>query len=264
MSSHPRPLLALTAAAVATVATLGVTGFVSPPTAAAIELRAATPTADLPTTEQLRTALLSAAELGPDFTEVPATEAASPGATPSPVSGCEALSALLNRADNEASPQQPHAEVEFDGEDANPMITESLTAGDEAQLTTDFAAATDAFNTCHTLTFNNGTDAEVSFTVTPLALGDRPDAPAVRLDGTLAGVQLNGYLALERLGNVALAYGFFQRDSGSSQLASLYYRAALAKAERTLGSTAGSTTAPTAPAGMTVTFPSAAATGPFY
>ncbi|MFI9327104.1 hypothetical protein ACIGZJ_06080 [Kitasatospora sp. NPDC052868] len=260
MSSHPRPLLALTAAAVVTVATLGATGFAGPQTATAIELRAAAPaadlpTADLPTTEQLRTALLTVAELGPNFTEVPASEAASPGATPSPVSGCEALSALLNRHDTGVSPQQPHAEVEFDGEDANPMITESLTAEDQAQLTTDFAAFSDAFNTCHTLTFNSGTDSEVSFTVTPLALGDRPDAPAVRLDGTLAGVQLNGYLALERLGNVALAYGFFQRDSGSSQLASLYYRAALAKAERTLGTTAGSTTAPTAaPPGTTVSF----------
>ncbi|MFD0274388.1 hypothetical protein ACFVHB_10840 [Kitasatospora sp. NPDC127111] len=243
--SHSRPLLALTAAAVVTVVTLGTapvaTGSAPPPT---LTVQRA-PADQLPTAEQLKAALLTAEELGPDFAEIPADASPSPGGGASPVAGCDALRALVNRRGAEPSPQVPHQEIEFDGPGGNPMITESLTAEDSAKLTTDFATVTDAFATCHSLTFTDGTGTTVTFTVTPITLGDRPDAPAVRLDGDLAGTQLNGYLAVERFGPTAMAYGFFQRDSGDSQLASLYYRAAVTKAERTLNTPAGTTTAPT-------------------
>ncbi|MFF8770803.1 hypothetical protein [Kitasatospora sp. NPDC015120] len=255
--SLPRPLLALTAMAAATVLTLGTAGLAAGTAPADAALNAAVdapvnaPAAApaLPTDAQLRAALLTAAELGPDFTEVPLdTESPSPGAGagsgPSPVAGCDALRALLNRTGAHAPSQNPHQEAEFDGPDGNPMINEALTAEEPERLTADFATATAAFADCHSLTFTDDTGEAVTFTVTPLALGDREGAPAVRLDGTLAGVRLNGYLGLERLGEVALAYGFFQRDSDDSQLASLYYRAAVAKAERTLGRQAGSTAAP--------------------
>lgn len=246
--SRSRPLLALAAVAVATAVTLGTAGSATgaaPP--ATLTVRVA-PAEQLPTADQLKAALLTAAELGPDFTEAPAGVGPSPSGGASPVAGCDVLRALLNRSGAQASPQAPHQEVEFDGPDGNPMVTESLTAEDSARLTTDFATVTDAFASCHSLTFNDDAGGAVTFTVTPMTLGDRQGAPAVRLDGTLGGVQLNGYIAVERFGSVAMSYGFFQRDDGSSQLASLYYRAAAAKAERTLGSTAGSATAPAAPA----------------
>ncbi|MGV9265930.1 hypothetical protein ACWDRR_14870 [Kitasatospora sp. NPDC003701] len=247
--SRPRPLLALTAAAVVTVVTLGAAGIAiatgsaaAPP---AISLGAAAPADRLPTADQLKAALLSTAELGPNFTEVPVGQSSASAGGASPVAGCDALRALLNGNGSGPSSQLPHQEVEFDGPDGNPMVTESLTAEDAAQLTSDFTVVTDAFADCHSLTFNDGTDASVTFTVTPVTLGDR-QAPAVRLDGTLAGVPLNGYIAVERFGTVAMSYGFFQRNDSSSQLASLYYRAAVAKAERTLGTPAGTATAPPA------------------
>ncbi|MFJ8435352.1 hypothetical protein ACIQ9P_29055 [Kitasatospora sp. NPDC094019] len=251
--SLPRPLPALTAAAVALVLTLG-TAQLAPAFAYASESgSASTGTADtartasvprLPTDERLRAALLTAAELGPDFTEIPADPNPSPEADASPVAGCDALRALLNRNPAGASAQGPHQEAQFDGPDGNPMITESLTAEEASRLDADFATVGAAFADCHSITFTDDTGAAVTFSVSPIALGDRADAPAVRLDGTLAGVRLNGYLGVERLGDVALSYGYFQRESGESQLASLYYRAAVAKAERTLGVQAGATAAP--------------------
>ncbi|MEE1822763.1 hypothetical protein PUR61_11235 [Streptomyces sp. BE20] len=259
--SLPRPLLALTVAAAGlTVFTLGTTGLaagspsarpapaVTLATAAGATVAAApAAAAQLPTDDRLRAALLTADELGPDFTELPVGASPSPESDASPVAGCDALRALLNRETARGPSGRPHQGVEFDGPAGNPMITESLTAEEPDRLTTDFAAVTAAFADCRSITFTDDTGAPVVFTVTPVALGDRPGAPAVRLDGELAGIPLNGYLGLERLGDVALSYGFFQRDSVSPQLASLYYRAAVAKAERNLGAPAGSTTAPTAP-----------------
>ncbi|MFD9594313.1 hypothetical protein ACFWA9_16360 [Kitasatospora sp. NPDC059973] len=245
--SHPRPLLALTAAAVATVLTLGAAGIATGSAApSAVTIRAAAPAGQLPTADQLKAALLSNTELGPNFSEVPVADSPTAAGGASPVAGCDALRALLNGNESGPSSQLPHQEIEFDGPDGNPMLTESLTAEDATQLTSDLTVVSDAFTDCHSLTFNDGTDASVTFTVTPVTLGDRKDAPAVRLDGTLAGVPLSGYLAVERFGTVALSYGFYQRDDPSSQLASLYYRAAVAKAERTLGTPAGTATAPPA------------------
>ncbi|MFD7415539.1 hypothetical protein [Kitasatospora purpeofusca] len=252
--SLPRHLRALTAAAVATVLTLGTAQLAAgaPPaptpasavsTASAASALSAVPASAplLPTDEQLRAALLTTAELGPDFTEAPVDPNPSPEADASPVAGCDALRALLNRNPSGASVQGPHQEAQFDGPDGSPMVTESLSAEEASRLDADFATVGAAFADCHSITFTDNTGAAVTFSVTPIALGDRAGAPAVRLDGDLAGVRLNGYLGIERLGEVALAYGYFQRDSDDSQLASLYYRAAVAKAERTLGVKAGAT-----------------------
>lgn len=236
--SHSRPLFALSAAALAAAVALG------PAQPAA----ASAPGQDLPTADQLRAALLTVDDVGPGYTEVPTTSSPSPGENPSPASGCDALSALINlHADATPTPGSPHVEVELDGVDGNPMVTENLTAEDAGKLTTDFNTATDAFRTCHQITFNAGTEDSVSFTVAPVTLGDRPDAPAVRLDGTLAGVQLNAYIGIERFGTVAMVFGYFQRQDAGSQEASFQYRTAVAKAEHTLGATAGSTTPPTLP-----------------
>ncbi|MFD9692967.1 hypothetical protein ACFWXO_45280 [Kitasatospora sp. NPDC059088] len=244
--SLPRPLHALAAAVLVAAAALG-------PTAAA---SAAAPTPGLPSADQLRAALLTANDLGPGYTEAPASGSPGPSENPTPVRGCDALNALINMHATAPGPATPHAETELDGPDGgNPMVTEALTAEDPARLATDFATATDAFRTCHTITFNAGTDASVTFTVTPVTLGARQDAPAVRLDGTLAGVQLSAYLGIERFGTVGMAYGFFQRQAADPQAASVQYRTAVAKVERTLGTTAGTTTPPTAPAttrGMSV------------
>ncbi|WP_158835195.1 hypothetical protein [Streptomyces sp. NRRL S-350] len=235
--SLSRPLHAVTAAAVVVAVALG-----------PAHLASAAPAQELPSADQLKSALLTAADLGPDFTEAPATESPSPSpsAEPTPVTGCDALSALINMHATQPGPANPRAETELDGPDGNPMVTEALAAEAPDRLAADFNTAADAFRTCHTITFNAGTEDTVTFTVTPVTLGDRQDAPAVRLDGTLAGVQLNAFIGIERFGTVAMAFGYFQREGASSQTASMQYRTAVAKVEHTLGATAGSTAAPTA------------------
>ncbi|MFI9359523.1 hypothetical protein ACIG5E_00435 [Kitasatospora sp. NPDC053057] len=251
--SLPRRIHALTVAVLVAAATLG------PACAAgAADVADDAPAQALPSADQLKSALLTVNDLGPGYTEVPTTgspsPSPSPSANPTPVSGCDALSALINMHATAPGPATPHAETELDGQDGNPMVTESLTAEDPARLATDLNTATDAFKTCHTITFNAGTEESVTFTVTPVTLGDRQDAPAVRLDGTLAGVQLNAYVGIERFGTVGMVYGFFQRQGSDGQTASMQYRTAVAKVERALGTTAGSTTPPTASAtqGMSV------------
>ncbi|MFH9349001.1 hypothetical protein [Kitasatospora sp. NPDC017646] len=235
--SLPRPSHALAAAVLVAAAALVPAG------AAGAE-----PAPALPTADQLKSALLSVNDLGPAYTGAPAGESPGPSANPTPVSGCDALDALINMHATAPGPATPRAETELDGQDGNPMVTESLTAEDPARLTTDFDTATDAFRTCHTITFNAGTEDSATFTVTPVALGDRQDAPAVRLDGTIAGVRLSAYLGVERFGTVGMVYGFFQREASDAQTASAQYRTAVAKVEHTLGTTAGSTTPPAATA----------------
>ncbi|MER8103716.1 hypothetical protein [Kitasatospora sp. NPDC094016] len=244
--SHPKPLLALAAAALAAAVAVG-------PAHLAAAATPGQPAQGLPTSDQLTAALLTVDDVGPGFTQVPSTAgpSASPSTMPSPANGCDALSDLINMHTGVPGPETPHAEAELDGPGGNPMVTESLTAEDAGKLTTDLGAATAALKSCHTITFNAGANDSVTFTVTPVTLGDRQDAPAVRLDGTLAGVQLNAFVGVERFGTVGMAFGFFQRGGDSSQLASFQYRAAVAKVQRALGSTAGSTTPPTATAPVT-------------
>ncbi|MEU1282654.1 hypothetical protein [Kitasatospora sp. NPDC005856] len=233
-----RPIHALTAAAVAAAVALG-------PSALSASAAPAQDAQPLPSADQLKSALLTAADLGPGYTEIPVTQSPSPGENPTPVTGCAALNALINMRATQTGTDVAHAAVELDGPDGNPMTTQVLAAEAPDRLTADFNTVADALKTCHSITFNGGTEDEVTFTVTPVTLGDRKEAPAVHLDGSLAGVQLNGYVGIERFGTVAMAFGFFERQGTSEQAASMQYRTAVAKVERTLGTQAGSTTAPT-------------------
>ncbi|MFE6864993.1 hypothetical protein ACFVFS_00385 [Kitasatospora sp. NPDC057692] len=251
--SLPRPLPVLTAVAVSMALTLGGAQLAAGSAAGAAPANAPrSAAAQPPTDEQLKAALLTAAELGPDFTEVPlGTESPSPeagtGSGPSPLAGCDALRALINGTVTEELPspaQSPFQEVQFEGPDGSPLITEFLTAEESEELAADLGTVNSAFTRCPSIDFTSDAGERVTFSVTPVTLGDRQDAQAVRIDGTLAGTRLNGYLGVERLGDVALGYGYFQQDSDDSELASLYYRAAVAKAERTLGLQAGATAVP--------------------
>ncbi|MET8540592.1 hypothetical protein ABZW03_08040 [Kitasatospora sp. NPDC004799] len=237
--SLPRPIHALTAAAAAVAVALG-------PAALPASAAPAQDIQQLPSADQLKSALLTAADLGPGYTEIPVTQSPAPGENPTPVSGCAALSALINMRATQTGRDLPHAAVELDGPDGNPMVTQALAAEAPERLTADYNTVADALRTCHSITFNAGTEDSVTFTVSPVTLGDRKDAPAVHLDGSLAGVQLNAYVGIERFGNVAMAFGFYERQGSSEQTASMQYRTAVAKVERTLGTHAGSTTAPTA------------------
>ena len=72
-----------------------------------------------------------------------------------------------------------------------------------------------------------------TLTLSPIAFGG-PKSAAVRMDGTLQGVQIDAYLAIDRVGPAELAYFFLQVGSGSSQVASFYFRLADAKAQQQL------------------------------
>ncbi|MBO1415791.1 hypothetical protein [Streptomyces sp. FH025] len=235
--SLPRPLHALTAAALVAAAALGPAHLASAETGQ-----------ELPSSDQLKSALLTVDDLGPAYTAASASASASPSPSgnPTPVTGCAALSTLIGTHATMPGSSNPHASTELDGAAGNPMVTQSLGAEDQAKLADDFKLLADAFKTCHTVTFSAGTNATATFTVTPITLGDRPDAPAVRLDGTIDGVQLNAYLGVERFGTVGMIYGFFQRQSSDTQTAAIQYRTAVAKVERLLGAPAGSTTPPRA------------------
>ncbi|MFF7456847.1 hypothetical protein [Kitasatospora sp. NPDC008115] len=256
--SLPRPLPALTAVAVATALTLGgaqlSAGSAPAPApangAATAAANAPAAVTQLPTDDELKAALLTAAELGPDFTDLePDTESPSPepGSGATPLAGCDALRALLNGTvtdDLPSSAQSPYQEAQFEGPDGHPFILEFLTAAEPDEMDSDLEAVESAFTECPTLDITDGEGESVTLTVTQVTLGDREEAPAVRIDGTVGGTPLYGYLGIERLGDVALGYGYFQEGSDDADLASLYYRAAVAKAERTLGVEAGSTAAP--------------------
>ncbi|WP_224284575.1 hypothetical protein [Streptomyces sp. LS1784] len=249
--SLPRPIHALTAAAAAVAVALGPTALPASAVPAqdlpsAGRLTSAVPAQDLPSADQLTSALLTAADLGPGHTEIPVTQSPSTGEGPIPVTGCAALSALINMHAAQTGTDVQRAAVALDGPGGNPVVTQVLAAEVPDRLAADFDTAVDALRTCHSITFNAGPEDTVTFTVTPVTLGDRKEAPAVHLDGTLAGVRLSAYIGIERFGNVAMAFGFFERQGASEQTASEQYRTAVAKIERILGAKAGSTTAPTA------------------
>ncbi|MFJ6619206.1 hypothetical protein ACIQOW_16700 [Kitasatospora sp. NPDC091335] len=246
----PRPIHVLAAATAVVAVALG----------PAVRPASAAPAETLPTADQLKPALLTPADLGPGYTAISVTQSPSPGGNQTPVTGCAALSDLINMHATQTGPQVTHAAVELDGPDGNPMVTQALAAESSDRLTADFKNATDALKSCHSITFEAGTQDSVTFTVSPVTLGDRKDAPAVHLDGTLAGVQLNGYVGIERFGTVTMLFGYFERQGSNEQTASMQYRTAVAKVERTLGTHAGSTTAPTAlPTAVPTTVPTATA-----
>ncbi|WP_316524482.1 hypothetical protein [Kitasatospora brasiliensis] len=237
--SLSRPIHALTAAAAVVAVALG-------PAAQPAPAATAPP---LPTADRLKSALLTAADLGPGWTATPVTQgagSAGSGGTAEPVTGCAGLNALITMHSARTGTRIPQAAVALDGPNGTPMVTQALAAEATDRLTADYNTAADALRTCHSITFNGGANDRVTFTVSPVTLGDRKEAPAVHLTGTLAGVQLNGYVGIERFGNVAMAFGYFERMGDSKQAASTQYRKAVAKVERTLGAKAGSTTPVTA------------------
>lgn len=190
------------------------------------------------TAAQLQAALLTPGELGPAFA---ASSSASDttGTGNSSVTGCEPLASMLNGVPS--TTQQIQQEVLLTAGSNGPFVQESLLTEDPTALTTDYAQARTALTSCHTLTFPTGAEP-LTFTLSPINFGG-PGSAAARMDATYRGVQVNGYIAIDRLGPVGLTYAYFQIGSGSSQLASAYYTQAVNKIHQVLGPNA--TTQPT-------------------
>ena len=178
----------------------------------------------LPDPAKLRAALLTAHEIG--LSPVPASTGSFTG---DEITGCQPLAGILNTPS--AGPNQQAAA--FTGGSIGPDVGEALTTEAPAKLAADYAQIAKALVACHSLTFS-GDGTQLTFDVTPIKFGGA-DSAGVRLDATYQGVQVNGYIAVQRIGPVIMGYYFFQGGSGSSQVASAYYRQASDKVAHTLG-----------------------------
>lgn len=186
-----------------------------------------TPSSDagMPTAAQMQAALLTAADVGPPFTPVPSTG----GTSATTVSGCEPLADMLNAPPGTAGTQ---VEAEFTASDQGPYLGETLaTAADQAALADGYEHLRSAMEQCRSPAFHSEGAAVLTFDASPMDFGG-PGSAALRLDGSYQGIQINGYLAVERIGPVILGYVYVQVGSGSSQLAVAYYAQAAAKARQ--------------------------------
>lgn len=184
------------------------------------------PSPSLPTSAQMAAALLTASDLGPAFT--PPTDA--DGSDDSTVTGCESPTNLLDAPPNA---HRTRVQADFTAGALGPVVAESLTTGNQTALARDYNRVRTALAQCCSLTFASSETA-LTFALSPINFGG-PGATAVRMDSTYQGVEVNGYLAVDRIGPVVFAYVYFHVGSGSSQLASHFYTKAVAKVQRVLG-----------------------------
>ncbi|MEV8094543.1 hypothetical protein [Kitasatospora sp. NPDC085879] len=228
------PLLAL---ALAGTAACGGSASGTPPSAPApASSGSSAPAAPLPSSEDLRNALLTVEDLGPAFAEtLPADGAEDTGTT-----GCPLLSAILN-GQGEAKPGAVREQTEFTTVESSPYLGESLLTEEQEALTADHAKVAEALRSCEALTFT-GDSTAVTFTLTPIHFGGLATT-AARLDGILDGILFNGYLAVERIGPAVLTFWYFQAGGASAQLADEVYRAAADKALQVLVEGAGASQA---------------------
>jgi hypothetical protein len=89
-----------------------------------------------------------------------------------------------------------------------------------------------AIASCHFLGFA-GYGQTMIFRLTPVSFRP-PGSSAVRMDADFHGVLADGYLAIDRIGNVALVYIFYQFESRPPQPANTFYLTAVGKARRVL------------------------------
>ena len=89
-----------------------------------------------------------------------------------------------------------------------------------------------AIASCHFLGFA-GYGQTMIFRLTPVSFRP-PGSSAVRMDADFHGALVDGYLAIDSIGNVALVYIFYQFESRSPQPANTFYLTAVGKARRVL------------------------------
>ena len=173
---------------------------------------------------QLRTALLAKADVGSDFSALPTPAGAAAGAAPGSaagavgITGCPQLGVLTDVGVTVASDDQG---VTYRSLGGMPVVGESLRSGSTADVAAEYAEDRAALATCAGVNVTaDGT--EFTLQLIPVTLSVR-SATAVRLDGMLGGVQVDGYLALDDLGPAELGYVFLQVGDGSPQLATYYF-----------------------------------------
>ncbi|WP_101382591.1 hypothetical protein [Kitasatospora sp. GP30] len=178
----------------------------------------------LPSVATLRDALLTAAELGPTFTTAP--DSGDPNHS---ASGCKPLADLLNEPP--ASTNQVTANYQRSA--IGPFVSLELTTGTPPALQAGYDSVKAAFSSCQTVTLTIG-GTTTTFTLTPMQAGGA-NTVADRMDGSVKGVQMTGYIMLDLLPSAILTFDQMQVDSGSSQLAFALHSKALTKAQQKLG-----------------------------
>lgn len=224
--------LALALAAGATASALGDGGGAgrSPTAGNALRVSPGPPTGGaLPDPAKLRAALLTSHDIG-----LPPAPPSTGSANGGEITGCKPLADILNTPPPAPPPTgQNEQSVAFAGGSTGLAVGETLTTEGSARLAADYAKVAKALTACRSLTFS-GDGTRLTFDVTPIKFGGA-DSAGARMDATYRGVQVNGYLAIQRIGPVIMGYYFFQVGGGSSQLASAYYRQAANKVAHTLG-----------------------------
>ncbi|MFI1091797.1 hypothetical protein [Streptomyces sp. NPDC020917] len=181
----------------------------------------------VPSAAALKSALLTAHDLGLGTTMSPTSIG---GAS---IKGCEPLAGTLNATMAASSrPGQQAASSGFSGGGTGPFVAEGLTTKAPDLMATDYARTRAALSACRTLTLTTG-GTHLKFSLTPVAFGGHGTA-AARLEASLQGFGVKGYLAMQRFGAVMISYYYFELGGGSSDVASSYYRQAVAKAGRVL------------------------------
>jgi hypothetical protein len=189
-----------------------------------------TPSGTLPDADQLKAALLNAQDLGPSFSSSTGSETGT-NTHATAMTGCPALNDLMNGSSSSGQVQQ---DVDFNGGQAGPFIGEALMTEPAAQLSSDYARDQAALKSCKTLTMtSNGT--ALTFALSPIDFGSAGGS-AMRMEATMQGVPIDGYLAIDHVGSAELAYFFFQVQNSSPQTAGQYFRQAVDKARGVLAS----------------------------
>ena len=113
-----------------------------------------------------------------------------------------------------------------------PFVEESLAALLAAEMGADYAGMRAVIASCHFLGFA-GYGQTMIFKLTSVSFGP-PGSSAVQMDADFHGVLVDGYPAIDRIGNVALVYIFYQFESRSPQPANTFYVKAVGKTRRVL------------------------------
>lgn len=178
---------------------------------------------------QLQGALLNAAEVGQSYTLQPSS-ASNSGSDQTTATGCLGLSREINAGPASGITQ---VEADFTAGQSGPFFAEVLLTEPPIQFDSDYSQSVKDLASCRNLTIDSA-GSSIAFTLMPINFAS--GATAARLDGSLQGVQVNGYLAEQRIGQAALLFFYFQIRSGSSQQAYALYTQAAAKANSKLTS----------------------------
>jgi hypothetical protein len=204
--------------------------------------RSSSPSAgeSLPGADQLSSALLTANDLGPNFSAQP-SDTSSPTNDTGKASGCRDLTTLMN----ETAPPSPSGggpaqgqdqQVVLSGGQTGPFVGEFLSSRPSAVLDQRYPTAVNALKTCKELNVPTGSTT-INFKLGDVDFGS-PGSVAKHMTASVQGVPVNGYLAIDRLSpTVAFVYLYIQVDGDSPQTASGYYHQAITKADSVLGLT---------------------------